>query len=44
MWYLNQYFQGPDIQWKHYLANSSFCQVVIAMLVVFQNATSENTI
>ena len=36
-WCLNQYFQGPDIQWEHYVANSSFCQVLLAILVVFQN-------
>ena len=36
-WCLNQHFQGPEIQWEHYLVNSSFCQVVMAILVVFQN-------
>ena len=34
-WCLNQHFQGPEIQWEHYLANSNFCQVLMAILVVF---------
>ena len=32
-----KYFQCPETQWEHYLANSSFCQVLMAILVVFQN-------
>ena len=27
-----KYFQGPEIQWEHYLANSSYCQVLISVV------------
>ena len=41
---LNQHSQGTKIQWEHYLANSSFCQVLMAILVVFfKMAATENT-
>ena len=35
-WCLNQHFQGQEIQWEHYSANSSFCHVLMGILVVFQ--------
>ena len=37
IWCVNQYFQGPEIQWKYYFVKSSRWQVLMAILVVFQN-------
>ena len=37
IWCLNQYFQGPEIQWEHYLANSSFLPGLNGYFSCFQN-------